>query len=298
MPKGVVPDDSFNWGDDRPPDIPWSDTVIYEAHVRGLTKLRDDIPQHERGTFAGLARPAVIDYLRRLGITAIELLPVHAFVQDRHLVLKGLRQYWGYNTLAFFAPEPLYLCDGSANEMRVAIRRLHAAGIEVILDVVYNHTAECRSSRADAVVPRPRQCQLLPAGELRPAALRERHRHRQYVEPVASAGAADGDGQPALLGRIVPHRRLPLRPHGHARAGGTWFRSRRGLLRRAAPGPHARPREVDRRALGYRPRRLSGRPASRRLCRMERQVPRQRAPLLARRRGTAAGDRRAPRRLG
>ncbi|HEY1931953.1 MAG TPA: glycogen debranching protein GlgX [Acetobacteraceae bacterium] len=142
MPKGVVTDDSFNWGDDRRPDIPWSDTVIYEAHVRGLTKLRDDIPEQERGTFAALARPVMIDYLRRLGITAIELLPVHAFAQDRHLVMKGLHQYWGYNTLAYFAPEPMYLCDGSANEMRVAIRRLHAAGIEVILDVVYNHTAE------------------------------------------------------------------------------------------------------------------------------------------------------------
>jgi isoamylase len=142
MPKGIVTDDSFNWGDDRRPDIPWSDTVIYEAHVRGLTKLHDDIPQQERGTFAALARPVMIDHLRRLGITAIELLPVHAFVQDRHLMLKGLRQYWGYNTLAYFAPEPMYLCDGSANEMRVAIRRLHAAGIEVILDVVYNHTAE------------------------------------------------------------------------------------------------------------------------------------------------------------
>src|SRR5205807_4719899 len=119
-----------------------SETVIYEAHVRGLTMLRDDIRPNERGTFAALADERVIDHLRRLGITAVELMPIHAFVQDRHLLQKGLRNYWGYNTIGFFAIEPRYLSDGSINEMRVAIRRLHAAGIEVILDVVYNHTAE------------------------------------------------------------------------------------------------------------------------------------------------------------
>jgi len=142
MPKSVVTDESFDWGDDHPPDTSWSDTVIYEAHVRGLTKLREDIPLMQRGTFAALGHPSVIDYLQRLGITALELLPVHAFVQDRRLLQSGLRQYWGYNTIGFFTPEPLYLADGSANEMRRAIRGLHAAGIEVILDVVYNHTAE------------------------------------------------------------------------------------------------------------------------------------------------------------
>ena len=142
MPKAVVTDESFNWGDDRPPRIPWSDTVIYEAHVRGLTKLHPDIAPHQRGTFAALAAPQMIEHYRRLGITAIELLPVHAFVQDRSLVQRRLRNYWGYNTLGYFAPEHAYLSDGSPNEMRVAIRRLHAAGIEVILDVVYNHTAE------------------------------------------------------------------------------------------------------------------------------------------------------------
>ena len=142
MVKGVVTDDSFNWGGDRPPAVPWSDTVIYEAHVRGLTKLHPGIPRQERGTFAALAAPAMLEHYRRLGITAIELLPVHAFVQDRRLLQLGLRNYWGYNTIGFFAPEPLYLASGAANEMRAAIRRLHAAGIEVILDVVYNHTAE------------------------------------------------------------------------------------------------------------------------------------------------------------
>lgn len=142
MPKSVVTDDSFNWGDDHPPGVPWPDTVIYEAHVRGLTMLHHDIRPSERGTFAALAHPVIINHLRRLGVTAVELLPVHAFVQDRALLQRGLRNYWGYNTLGFFAPEPSYLSDGSPNEMRIAVRRLHAAGIEVILDVVYNHTAE------------------------------------------------------------------------------------------------------------------------------------------------------------
>jgi glycogen operon protein len=146
MPKGAVTDDSFNWGDDHPPAVPWSDTVIYEAHVRGLTMLREDIRPAERGTFAGLASPGMIDHLRRLGVTAVELMPVHAFIQDRALQARGLRNYWGYNTLGFFAPERSYLSSGSPNEVRIAVRRLHAAGIEVILDVVYNHTAESEES--------------------------------------------------------------------------------------------------------------------------------------------------------
>ena len=142
MPKGVVTDDAFNWGDDKPPAVPWSETVIYEAHLRGLTMGWDGLPLPERGTFAALSDVRMIDRLVKLGITAVELLPVHAFLQDRFLVAKGLRNYWGYSTLSFFAPEPRYLSDGALNEMRVAIRRLHAAGIEVILDVVYNHTCE------------------------------------------------------------------------------------------------------------------------------------------------------------
>jgi isoamylase len=142
MLKAVVTDDVFDWGDDRSPNIPWSNTVIYETHLRGMTMLRRDIRANERGTFAALADANVIKYLKTLGVTAVELLPIHAFVQDRSLVERGLKNYWGYNSLGFFAIEPRYLSDGSRNEMRVAIRRLHAAGIEVILDVVYNHTAE------------------------------------------------------------------------------------------------------------------------------------------------------------
>ncbi|MGV6871873.1 glycogen debranching protein GlgX [Pseudochelatococcus sp. B33] len=144
MPKAVVTDDRIDRDPLRPPapGVPWGETVIYEAHLRGLTMLREDMRPHERGTFAAFLEPAVIDHLVKLGITAIELLPVHAFLQDRHLLEKGLRNYWGYNTLAFFAPEPRYLSTGSRDELRMAVARLHAAGIEVILDVVYNHTCE------------------------------------------------------------------------------------------------------------------------------------------------------------
>src|SRR3954454_13291813 len=142
MFKAVVTDESFNWADDRPPNVPWADTIIYEVHLRGLSILRQNLRPNERGTFAALAEPDFIAHLKRLGITAVELLPIHAYLQDRYLLEKGLGNYWGYNTLGFFAIEPRYLSENSANEMRVAVRRLHAAGIEVILDVVYNHTAE------------------------------------------------------------------------------------------------------------------------------------------------------------
>jgi glycogen operon protein len=142
MLKAVVTEDMFDWGDDRAPGVPSSNTVIYETHLRGFTALRNDIRPNERGTFAALGDPGVIDYLRRLGVTAVELLPIHTFIQDRHLVQQGLRNYWGYNTIGFFTIEPRYLSEGARNEMRVAVRRLHAAGIEVLLDVVYNHTAE------------------------------------------------------------------------------------------------------------------------------------------------------------
>jgi glycogen operon protein len=141
MPKAVVVEEAFNWGNDRLPAVPWSKTVIYEAHVRGISVLRDDIRPEQRGTFAALANPRFIDHLHKLGVTTVELMPVHAFLQDHFLLERGLRNYWGYSPLAFFAPEPGYLSRGGLNEMRQAIRRLHAAGIEVILDVVYNHTA-------------------------------------------------------------------------------------------------------------------------------------------------------------
>ena len=142
MPKSVVISNAFDWADDRRPNTAWSDTIIYEAHVKGLTQLMESVPERERGTYRALSHPDVIAHLQRLGITAIELMPVHGFVQDRFLQEKDLVNYWGYNTLAFFAPETRYMAAGHGDDLRLAVRRLHAAGIEVILDVVYNHTAE------------------------------------------------------------------------------------------------------------------------------------------------------------
>lgn len=142
MPKAVVVHDNFNWAGQAAPHVPWSETVIYEMHLKGVSMLRDDLPDMVCGTWSALADPWFIDHLHKIGITTIELLPVHAALDDRFLVDRGLSNYWGYNTLAFFAPERSYLTNGDHNELRRAVRRLHAAGIEVILDVVYNHTAE------------------------------------------------------------------------------------------------------------------------------------------------------------
>ncbi|MEO5619565.1 MAG: glycogen debranching protein GlgX, partial [Cypionkella sp.] len=142
MPKAIVVDPKYDWSADRALMHPWEKTVIYEGHVKGLTMLHPDIPEAERGSFAGLAAPAVIAHLKALGITAIELLPVQSFLQDRHLLEKGLSNYWGYNSLSFFAPNAAYLKSGRLAEIKDTIRRFHDAGIEVILDVVYNHTAE------------------------------------------------------------------------------------------------------------------------------------------------------------
>jgi isoamylase len=142
MPKGVVIDQAFTWGDERRPHTPWEDTIIYEAHVKGLTQQREDLPPGTRGTFRGVSSPTMVTHLKRLGVTAVELLPIHAFVDDRHLVLHGLVNYWGYNTLSYFAPEPRYAPGDPLDAFRSTVARLHDAGIEVILDVVYNHTCE------------------------------------------------------------------------------------------------------------------------------------------------------------
>ncbi len=142
VPKAVVVDSGFTRSDNPLPSVPWEDTIIYEAHVKGLTQLRDDVPPAWRGKFRGLTAPAVIDHLKRLGVTSLELLPIHAFVDDRHLLDRGLTNYWGYNTLGYFAPDQRYALDNGLDEFRATVSRLHDAGIEVILDVVYNHTAE------------------------------------------------------------------------------------------------------------------------------------------------------------
>jgi isoamylase len=146
MPKSVVVEPAFSWGDDRPPRTPWHDTIIYEAHVRGMTMLHPELPPQTRGTYAGLTDHRIVRHLLDLGITAIELMPVHNFVHDKHLLDQGLRNYWGYNSIGYFAPDWRYGRARSAgaqiNEFKTMVRTLHRAGIEVILDVVYNHTAE------------------------------------------------------------------------------------------------------------------------------------------------------------
>ncbi len=143
MPKATVTDETFNWGRREPrPSIPWEDTIIYEAHVKGLTKTRPDISPDLRGSYRALAAPAMIDHLRRLGVTTIELLPIHGFVDDRHLVERKLSNYWGYNSISFLAPEQRFAKNDALNEFRMSVARLHDAGFEVMLDVVYNHTAE------------------------------------------------------------------------------------------------------------------------------------------------------------
>jgi isoamylase len=142
MPKCRVVDPAFTWGRDHAPANAWERTIIYEVHVKGFTQLHPGVPQELRGSFAGLATDAVVDYVRALGVTAVELMPVHAFIDDRLLLDKGLRNYWGYNTIGFFAPHPRYSATGSTREFKEMVARLHDAGLEVILDVVYNHTAE------------------------------------------------------------------------------------------------------------------------------------------------------------
>jgi isoamylase len=146
VPRSVVHNPFFDWGNDRPPDVQLNESVIYEVHVKGFTIRHPDVPEAQRGTYSGLAHPAAVDYLTGLGVTAVELLPVHQFVHDAHLIERGLRNYWGYNSIGFLAPHNEYAAGGQRSEQvaefKAMVRALHEAGIEVILDVVYNHTAE------------------------------------------------------------------------------------------------------------------------------------------------------------
>jgi isoamylase len=146
VPRSVVHNPYFDWGNDRPPDIQLNESVIYETHVKGFTARHPEVPEAQRGSYAGLAHPAIIEYLGDLGVTAVELMPVHQFVHDAHLIERGLRNYWGYNSIGFLAPHNEYSSSSQRGEQvaefKAMVRALHAAGIEVILDVVYNHTAE------------------------------------------------------------------------------------------------------------------------------------------------------------
>jgi len=142
VPKSKVIDEAYTWGRDQRVNVPWDKTIIYETHVRGISMRHPSVAEHARGTFAGLTNPDVVEHIKTLGVTSIELLPIHGFVNDQHLLQKGLNNYWGYNSIAFFAPHPRYLANGKIAEFKEMVAHLHDAGLEVLLDVVYNHTAE------------------------------------------------------------------------------------------------------------------------------------------------------------
>ena len=298
MPKCVIIDSAYTWGDDQPPGIPAAQTITYETHVRGMTMRHPELPEPLRGTFAGLAHPPVIEHLVRLGVTAVELLPIHAFVQDRHLVAKGLSNYWGYNSIGFFAPEPRYMAGGAVGEFKTMVKRFHNAGIEVLLDVVYNHTAEGNhlgptlSFRGIDNATYYRLMPNEPRFYIDDTGTRQHHQHEPCPGPAA------GDRFAALLGRGDARRRLPLRSRRDARARGARLRSQRRLLRRDPAGPRARRGQADRRAVGHRPRRLSGRQLSARLVRAQRPLSRRGAAVLEGRPAHAAGARRPPDRVG
>jgi glycogen operon protein len=142
VPKSKVIDPAYTWGRDQRVSVPWDKTIIYEAHAKGLSMRHPAVPEAVRGTFAGMMVPEVVDHIRKLGVSSVELLPIHAFVNDQHLLQKGLNNYWGYNSIAFFAPHPRYLASGKIAEFKEMVAHYHDAGLEIILDVVYNHTAE------------------------------------------------------------------------------------------------------------------------------------------------------------
>ena len=224
VPAVLVASD-FDWGDDRPPGRPMADSIFYEVHVKGFTKLHPDVPKELRGTYAGVAHPAAVAHLQQLGVTAVELLPVHTYVNDAFLVERGLRNYWGYQSIGYFAPHNAYSSvgdgGGQVDEFRRMVAALHAAGLEVIIE-------SCSTTPPRAANRAPR---CASAGSTtppttayrRPLPLRRRHRLRQHGGPVSSAAAAPRDGLAALLGPGDARGRLPLRPRGQPRARGERF---------------------------------------------------------------------------
>ena len=209
MPKCRVIESAFTWNDDRHPRNSWEETIILEMHVRGFTIKHPEVPERQRGTFAALATPAVIDYLVELGVTAIELLPIQAAIAERRLTQRGLTNYWGYNTIGFFAPDPRFLPAGAVDEFKTAVKRLHEAGIEIILDVVYNHTAEGNHLGPTLSFRGIDNLSYYRLQNDRRYCL-ERHRLRQHAQYRPSARLAAGHGLAALLGARDACRRVPL----------------------------------------------------------------------------------------
>ena len=292
-PKSQVVDSAFTWGDDHAPRIAWKDTVIYEAHVKGLTRLHPDVPPQLRGTYAGLASAPVLDHLRRLGVTAVNLLPVHTFVDDKRLVELGLRNYWGYNTIGFFAPDMRYSATGTLGEFKTMVKVLHGAGMEVILDVVYNHTAE-----GNHFGP------TLSFRGIDNAVYYRLAEDRRYYVDYTGTGNTLSTLHPIVLRLIFDSLRYwvtemhvdgfrfdlatTLAREQHA------FDPLRRVLRHRTPGPGAIAGQANRGAVGPGRRRLPGGRISARLVRLERPLPRRRALVLERRRRSGGRAREPP----
>ena len=237
----VVINPYFDWANDRAPNIPYHESVIYEAHVRGLTMRA---PGHPRGVARHVRRPRPPRDDRappRLGVTAVELLPVHQFVHEHNLIERGLRNYWGYNTIAYLAPHDGLrvgaVAGSQVQEFKAMVRALHEAGIEVILDVVYNHTAEGNQLGPTLSLPRHRQPRVLPSRRRRSAVLPGLHRHRQLAQRPPPAHPAADHGLVALLGDRDARRRVPVRPRRRTRPRVLRRRPAQRVLRHRAAGP-------------------------------------------------------------
>ena len=297
-PLGIVVDPRFDWSGERRPSHAAHETIIYEAHVRGMTQLHPEVPASLRGTYAGMACEPIIKHLRSMGVTALELMPVHYFVQDRHLVEKGLRNYWGYNTLGFFALEPGYAsnpkdpCD-VIREFKEMVKALHNAGIEVILDVVYNHTAEGNHSGPTLSfrgIDNLAYYRTVPGDP------------RHYMD-FTGCGNTLNMMHPHSLQLLMDSLRYwvtemhvdGFRSCRRARPGTQGGGSTELLLRHDLPGPDARRGEIDRRTLGSRRGRISSREFPAGMDGVERQVPRHGAQVLEGRHGAALGNRDPPR---
>ncbi len=239
-PKSVVVESAFTWGDDRPPRMPWSRTVIYECHVKGLTARHPDVPAALRGTYLGLATDPVIEHLLSLGVTAVELLPIHQPIVDRYLVRARPHQLLGLqHARASSRPTSRYATAGGGAqvaEFKTMVKRLHRAGLEVHPRRRLQPHRRGRPARPDALAARHRQRGLLPPRSRRPALLRRLHRLRQHAEPAPPAHDPARARQPALLGRGDARRRLPLRPRARARARRRDRHPQRRLLRDGPPG--------------------------------------------------------------
>ncbi len=297
----VVTNPYFDWQDDRPLRVPYNETIIYEAHVRGMTMQHPDIPPDVRGTYSGLAHPAMIRHLQRLGVTSVELLPVHQFVHDSTLADRGLRNYWGYNTIGFFAPHNDYACFGTrgeqVEEFKAMVRTLHRAGIEVILDVVYNHTAEGNH--------------MGPTLSFRGIDNRAYYRlvddDPQFYFDTTGTGNSLNVRNHEPLRLIMDSLRYwvtEMHVDGFrfdlASSLAREFHSVDRLvrvLRPRQPGPDREPGQAHRRAVGPRRRRLPGGRVPAAVDGVERPLPRHRARLLARRARQPRGVRRPVHRL-